>query len=156
MSDRVLTIRLEALVHDDREAMYARLLSFLEIDDAPEMRAFFESRMGRENAQAGAWREGMDEREQERIPNGHRLEPQIHPEGQAVPIDLRRQGPGIPNGRLGHDEPEYGRGEGQPERGERAPHRVPLSSRASVSTTPGGSRRQFPSGFAGSSFFSPQ
>jgi hypothetical protein len=48
------------------------------------------------------------------------------------------------------------RGEGEPEHGERAPHRAPLSSRASVSTTPGGSRRQFPSGFAGSSFFWPQ
>jgi hypothetical protein len=65
--DRVLTIRLEALVRDDREATYARLLSFLEIDDAPEMRAFFESRMGPEHARAGVWREGMDAREQERF-----------------------------------------------------------------------------------------
>ena len=57
-----------------------------------------------------------DEREQQRIRHGGRLECQIHPERQAVPDDLTRPGPGIAHGRLGHDEPEHGSGEGQHER----------------------------------------
>ena len=56
-----------------------------------------------------------DEREQQRIRNGGRIELQIHPERQAVPNDLTRPGPGIAHCRLGHDEPEHGSGEGQHE-----------------------------------------
>jgi hypothetical protein len=56
-----------------------------------------------------------DEREQQRIRNRGRLELQIHPERQALPHELTRPGPGIAHGRLGHDEPEHGSGEGQHE-----------------------------------------
>ena len=58
---------------------------------------------------------GGDEREQQRVRDGGRLEPQIHPERQAVPNDLTRPGPGIAHRRLGDDEPEHGSGESQHE-----------------------------------------
>ena len=47
--------------------------------------------------------------------NGGRLQRHIHPERQAVADDLTRPGPGMTHGRLGHDEPEHGSGEGQDE-----------------------------------------
>jgi hypothetical protein len=79
---RVVTVRLEELVRDDREATYARLLDALEIDDAPAMRAFFETRMRAADAHIGRWREAMDAAEQRRFDARYR----------ALVAELRDQG----------------------------------------------------------------
>jgi hypothetical protein len=57
--ERLLTISLDELVESDREAAYARLLSFLELDDEPEMRGFFETEVTAENAHRHRWRQGL-------------------------------------------------------------------------------------------------
>ena len=52
----VLTISLEDLVVLDREATYARLLEFLQLDDDPGMRRFFERRMPADRVGLDSWR----------------------------------------------------------------------------------------------------
>jgi hypothetical protein len=54
--DRVLYIQLEDLIARDRERQYRRLLAFLDLDDDPAMRAFFENRMHPDRAHLGRWR----------------------------------------------------------------------------------------------------
>ncbi len=53
--DRVLVIQMEDLVKDDREREYTRLREFLELDDDPAMRAFFESTVSGDRAHIGRW-----------------------------------------------------------------------------------------------------
>jgi sulfotransferase family protein len=65
--ERLLTISLDELVADDREASYSRLLEFLDLADEPAMRAFFDSEMTPENAHRGRWREGLGEAEAEEV-----------------------------------------------------------------------------------------
>jgi hypothetical protein len=60
---RALELHLESLVADDRERTYARLLEFLELDDEPAMRAFFDERMTADGAHIGRWREDVPEAE---------------------------------------------------------------------------------------------
>ena len=48
-------IGLEALVRDDRERNYLRLLRFLELDDEPAMRRFFETSVTADRAHIGRW-----------------------------------------------------------------------------------------------------
>lgn len=55
--DAVLTVSLEDLVVLDREATYARVLDFLELDDDPRMRRFFEHRMPPERVGLDSWRQ---------------------------------------------------------------------------------------------------
>jgi Sulfotransferase family len=64
--DRLLTIRLEHLVLEEREATYLRLLEFLGLDDEPLMRHFFDTEMTAASAHIGRWRED--------IPPGRRKE----------------------------------------------------------------------------------
>ena len=66
-ADRLLTISLDELVGDDREASYARILDFLEIADEPPIREFFESEMTPENAHRGRWSDGLGEAEREQV-----------------------------------------------------------------------------------------
>jgi hypothetical protein len=66
-SDQLLTISLDELVGGDREGTYGRLLEFLEIDDEPAMREFFEAEMNAENAHRERWREGLTEPEQREV-----------------------------------------------------------------------------------------
>jgi hypothetical protein len=54
-----LTVRLEDLAHDDREATYERLLRFLEIENAAEMRDFYEKRFSPDKANIGRWARGL-------------------------------------------------------------------------------------------------
>jgi hypothetical protein len=52
-----LEIRLEELVISDRDAQYARILSFLKISDYPSVREFFEKEMLSEKMSQGEWKE---------------------------------------------------------------------------------------------------
>lgn len=54
---RQITIALEELAIYDRDATYARLLSFLSLDDSPEMAAFFAQNMRPESASSRRWKE---------------------------------------------------------------------------------------------------
>jgi len=51
----VLVMQLEDLVVNDRDRSYRRLLDFLELDDEPQMREFFETRVNQQNAHLGRW-----------------------------------------------------------------------------------------------------
>ncbi len=66
-ADRLLTISLDELVGDEGEESYARLLEFLELEDEPAMREFFETEMTSENAHRDRWREGLSEPEQREV-----------------------------------------------------------------------------------------
>ncbi len=55
------TVSLDEIVAGDREAVYADLLEFLELDDEPGMRRFFEHEMSASNAHKERWREGLSE-----------------------------------------------------------------------------------------------
>lgn len=56
---RVLSVFLEELAARDRDATFARLVDFLELDDAGDMRAWFEREVSADRAHVGAWRERM-------------------------------------------------------------------------------------------------
>ena len=62
---RLLTVSLDELVDGDREAIYAQLLAYLELDDEPAMRAFFEDEMSASAAHRERWREGLAAEQQE-------------------------------------------------------------------------------------------
>jgi sulfotransferase family protein len=62
---KVVPISLDELVWGDRERAYGDLLGFLELDDEPAMREFFDSQMSADAAHRERWREGLDEAEQE-------------------------------------------------------------------------------------------
>lgn len=53
------TVSLDELVAGDRERVYEELLDFLELDDEPSMRAFFEEEMSASAAHKERWREGL-------------------------------------------------------------------------------------------------
>lgn len=53
------TVSLDEIVAGDREAVYAGLLEFLELDDEPAMRQFFEVEMSASAAHKERWREGL-------------------------------------------------------------------------------------------------
>ena len=57
--DRVLVVQLEDLVTHDREGQLKRLLAFLDLDDDPAVRAFFEDRMIPARAHSGRWRQDV-------------------------------------------------------------------------------------------------
>ena len=59
-TSRLHAMLLDDLVERDREAEYARLCAFLEIEDAAPMRAFFEDRDERRDAaHRGRWRQSV-------------------------------------------------------------------------------------------------
>ncbi|MEI7743080.1 MAG: sulfotransferase [Chloroflexota bacterium] len=55
-ADRVLTVQLEMLIADAREAEYTRLLAFAGLADDPAMRGFFENSATPERSHRGRWR----------------------------------------------------------------------------------------------------
>jgi hypothetical protein len=69
--DSLLTISLDDLVGGEREATYGRLLEFLDLDDEPAMRVFFESEMTAENAHRDRWRDGLTEPEQREVASAY-------------------------------------------------------------------------------------
>jgi hypothetical protein len=52
---QVLVVQMEDLVVNDREGSYARLLEFLDLDDAPEMRTFQRNHLRTDLAHIGRW-----------------------------------------------------------------------------------------------------
>ena len=62
--ERVLAIGLDALVDEEREAVYGELLDFLHLNDRPRIRSFFDEQMSAESSHRDRWREGLDESEQ--------------------------------------------------------------------------------------------
>ncbi|MEO7198573.1 MAG: sulfotransferase [Solirubrobacterales bacterium] len=58
---KLLTVSLDELVAGDREGVYGELLSYLELEDEPAMRAFFEDEMSASAAHKERWRDGLTE-----------------------------------------------------------------------------------------------
>jgi Sulfotransferase family len=56
---RVLTVHLDDFTARDREGTFARLVSFLEIEDPGPMRAYFDNEISAERAHVGKWRQRM-------------------------------------------------------------------------------------------------
>lgn len=63
-ADAVLTVSLEDLVVLDRDATYERVLDFLELDDDPRMRRFFDNRMPADRVGLDSWRARVPDAEQ--------------------------------------------------------------------------------------------
>ncbi|MGZ5333718.1 MAG: sulfotransferase family protein [Solirubrobacterales bacterium] len=61
---RVLTISLDELVAEDREAVYAQVLDHLGLEDEPAMRSFFENEMSASAAHKERWRDGLTPEQQ--------------------------------------------------------------------------------------------
>jgi hypothetical protein len=55
-SDRVLVLQFEDLVANDRERSYSQVLDFLELEDEPGMREFFETQITAEYGHLGRWK----------------------------------------------------------------------------------------------------
>jgi hypothetical protein len=55
--ERVLTLPFDALITEDRNGQYQRLIEFLGAGDDPAMRRFFDEEMTPERAHVGQWRE---------------------------------------------------------------------------------------------------
>ena len=64
---RLLTISLDELAYGDREGSYRRLLEFLELDDEPGIRAYFDREVTTENAHRDRWRAGLSDQAQEEL-----------------------------------------------------------------------------------------
>ncbi len=64
---KVLTMRLEDLVHDDREGSYSRLIEFLGIPDDEPIRDHFDSRISPQAAHIGQWRARISEYDARRV-----------------------------------------------------------------------------------------
>ena len=55
--ERMLTVHLDELTATDREGTFARLVSYLELEDPKEMRTYFDDEISAERANVGRWRE---------------------------------------------------------------------------------------------------
>ena len=64
---RVVAISLDELVWGDRERAYRELLDFLELEEEPAMREFFDGEVHADAAHRERWREGLTEAEQEQV-----------------------------------------------------------------------------------------
>jgi hypothetical protein len=65
--ERLLTISLDELAYGDRDGTYRRLLEFLELDDEPGIRAYFDRHVTAENAHRERWRTGLSDEDQEEL-----------------------------------------------------------------------------------------
>jgi len=65
--ERLHVISLDELAYGDRERTYGRLLDFLELDDEPGIREYFERQVTAENAHRDRWRDGLDPEAQEEL-----------------------------------------------------------------------------------------
>jgi sulfotransferase family protein len=59
LGERLRVVILDELVDGDRDEAYAGLLGHLGVDDAPEMRSFFDTEMSAETANRGRWARGL-------------------------------------------------------------------------------------------------
>jgi hypothetical protein len=90
--EKLLVVNLEDLVQSDREASYRRLLDFLEVDDEPGMRDYFDSKMTVERANLDRWRTDLAPDEQSRLTRdyGSALE-RLATDGVSIAADLARR-----------------------------------------------------------------
>ncbi len=65
--ERILTLRLEALVGPDRDEHYRRLVEFVGRDDDAGMRRFFDTEMTAGKSRPGSWRNTLDDEAQHRV-----------------------------------------------------------------------------------------
>lgn len=70
--EAVLQIKLDDLVHDDREGTFTRVVEFLGITDPEPMRSFFDRRIKAERAHVGKWRERMPPPEARKVDRRYR------------------------------------------------------------------------------------
>lgn len=64
---RLLTLRLESLVGDNRDAAYGQVVKFLGLDSDEHMDTFFETTMNQGMSHAGRWRAGLSEDQQHEV-----------------------------------------------------------------------------------------
>ena len=90
-AEKLLTISLDELVAGDRERDYGRLLTFLELDDEPAMREFFDEEMSASAAHKERWREGLSPEAQVALERDYEktLE-RLEREGFHCALELRR------------------------------------------------------------------
>lgn len=70
--DAALVIHLDDLVARDREATFARIVEFLEVDDDAPMRRWFDKKISADRAHVGQWRERMPPPEARRVDRRYR------------------------------------------------------------------------------------
>ncbi len=66
-ADSLLTVSLDELVDGDRERVYGQLLSYLDLEDEPAMREFFDQEMSASAAHRERWRQGLTLEQQEAL-----------------------------------------------------------------------------------------
>ena len=71
-SARTHLVYFEDLISRARESSYRALLDFLELEDEPAMRDFFETQMDGTKAHTGRWRDGLERSEVERRERDYR------------------------------------------------------------------------------------
>jgi hypothetical protein len=69
---RVHTVRLEELVHLEREATYRGLLEFLDFEDHEAVRRYFDEQIDSKRGNVGRWRKQVDKSERDRIDGRYR------------------------------------------------------------------------------------
>ena len=70
--DQLLVVQLEDLIAHDRERTYGRVLDFLEIEDDPRMRRYFDQEMQRDKANIGRWRRDLTAEEETTVDRRYR------------------------------------------------------------------------------------
>lgn len=70
--NRVLTVRLEELIHLEREQTYAHLLEFLGFADHEGVRRYFDEQIDSKRGNVGRWRKQVEKRERDRIDGRYR------------------------------------------------------------------------------------
>jgi hypothetical protein len=69
---RVHTVRLEELIHLEREATYSRLLEFLDFEDHEAVRRYFDEQIDSKRGNVGRWRKQVGKGERDRIDGRYR------------------------------------------------------------------------------------
>lgn len=83
---RVMEIRLESLVGDAREAVLEEVRTFIGVPGDPEMKEFFDTRITREAARPGSWRDRVTAEEATEIEEHYRQQlARLHAEGVVIP-----------------------------------------------------------------------
>ncbi|MBA2763230.1 MAG: sulfotransferase [Thermoleophilaceae bacterium] len=91
-ADKLMVVNLEDMVRLDREGSYRRLLDFLEIEDEPGMREYFDSKMTADRANLDRWRTDIDEAEQEKLTHDYgKALARLVGDGIAVAPELARR-----------------------------------------------------------------
>lgn len=101
--DRLLVVGFERLVSTDRERTYRRLLDFLELDDEPRMRRYFDRKLSPERANIGRWRADLPGARRDRLNHAYgRALRRLHASGVDSAPALEAAGlPPAAGGRMG-------------------------------------------------------